>query len=141
MNDGDLAPSLYCERVYCLERAVSDNTAYLLTLSCKMLERWHVAPLTVGQLCDDTVSRWVRDLDAMRRDDGSRAFSPRTVHGRRADLLCVWRYAYHRGDCDRIPCRVRGVKVPQHNPQAWTMDELAKILAACQAFDGHLGNG
>lgn len=141
MNDSHLSPSAYCERIYCLERAVSENTQYLLSLSCRMLERWHIAPLTVGQLCDDIASRWIRDLEAMVREDGKRAFSPRTVHGRRGDLLCIWRYAYYRGDCERLPCRVRGVKVPTYNPQAWTMDELAKIVGACKSFPGHLGNG
>lgn len=60
--------------------------------------------------------------------------SPSTIRGYRAKVLVLWRDAYR---CSALPTmpdvlRVRRVKVPRHNPQGWTRDDVFRLCEYCE---------
>lgn len=124
----------YLAECYALQRAIAPSTEYLIGRSIRAFQAWLGRVPTLADLSDFQVSRWLRDLEV------SGTLAPKTIAGRRGDLLALWRYAAEDGLVD-APARVRVVKVPAPMPIAWTPAELAAILREAQQLPGYLGNG
>lgn len=54
--------------------------------------------------------------------------SPSTVNGKRCQLLALWRFAYEEGYIDRLPRKVPRVRELLADPEAWSVDEMSRIL-------------
>lgn len=58
-----------------------------------------------------------------------------TVKNHRNRLLSLWRYAHDEGYAPPPPARVRPIKVPRQSPDAWSLRELARLIAAAGRLD------
>ena len=58
--------------------------------------------------------------------------SKSSANGTRKHLLALWRYAVKRGLLDRLPSDVEKLKEPKRLPEAWTMEELGRIVEAAR---------
>lgn len=59
---------------------------------------------------------------------------PRTVNNYRLDILAVWREAHDSGWIRAEPPsarRLRKLKEPTRVPRAWSIEEMRRIVAAC----------
>ena len=94
----------------------------------------------VGDLSIDSVSH--AHLNQMASEN-RRSWKPRTLKRRILDVLAVWTYAYRIGMTDNRPdrLRIRCIRVPRREPQAWTLDELKRMYDAAGQFRRFLHNG
>jgi hypothetical protein len=107
---------------YSLARGLSRGGAYLVRWSVGRYARHLGRPATVDDLTDGAVSGWLAaECDRM---------APGTLAGHRTRLLCLWRWAARRGLVVG-PGDVRRCRVPEPCPEAWTADEVGRLLAAC----------
>lgn len=56
-----------------------------------------------------------------------RGLSPKTIKNFRDNLLVIWRYAEDQRQAPPV-CRVRPIKVPREQPDAWSLRELTRII-------------
>ena len=105
---------------YSLLRAHSRGSAYLLRWSAGLFSTWLGHEARAGDLTDRSVSEWLASLTC----------APSTRAEHRTHLLTVWRWAARRGYCSP-PVEVRRERPPEPQPTAWTPDEVARLLAAC----------
>jgi integrase len=96
----------------------------------KSLERHYGYALRACDFSDDLLLPWLSARLACR--------AAKTVKRERGDLLTLWRFAYKRGLASVPPEDVPTVKVPRHNPNAWTPVEYAKLIAACHSLVGEM---
>jgi integrase len=66
-----------------------------------------------------------------------KVLKPTTVKRQRGDLLTLWRFAHKRGWSGPVP-DVEPIKVPRRNPQAWSTDDLQKLLAVTFRLRGDM---
>lgn len=114
---------------YSLERDIAPDTAKWLRYVAGRYSRWLKHPATVIDLADQPVNEWLAALlvDGLTR---------RTVRGYRGALVMLWRYAVEIGLLDAPPKRLRRIKVPKLIPQAWTQEEVGRLLTQAVAFSG-----
>jgi integrase len=105
---------------YALMRSLSRGAAYLLRWSVASFAKHLGHEPTIADLCEDAVSQWLAGLQA----------APATRAEHRTHLLTVWRYAAGQGLC-RPPGDVRREKIPEPQREAWTLDEVGRLMAAC----------
>ncbi len=82
-------------------------------------------PVELDSLSGDDVSRWLGYLKELGR-------SPFTIKQRRISLLVIWRSAWQDGLAPPLQ-PVKRLKPLQHDPQAWTVDEVRQLLAAAES--------
>lgn len=58
--------------------------------------------------------------------------SPASANTTRASLLALWRYAVKRGVLTEGPRDVDKLKEPRRLPEAWTMEEMGRIIEAAR---------
>lgn len=107
---------------YALARPLSRGARYLMGRTAALYSAHLGRPATVADLTDDGVSAWI----ASHEECCSRS----TLAGHRTRLLCLWRFAARRGHCVP-PGDVRAARPPDPAPEAWTVDEVGRLLAAC----------
>ena len=66
----------------------------------------------------------------------SAGLAPRTLNGRRGNLITPWRFAHKQGyvGTPPDPTEIIRFREPDRNPTAWTQEELPLHLAACSAY-------
>lgn len=115
------------------ERPIRKSSARQFRLAISSLERWHGGPVPLRDLSDKLANLWLIAEE--------QKCSPATVKGKRTHVLCVWRYAAEEhGLCDP-PRRVRKVIVPRQTPDAWTHEELARMVEAARQIPGKYPSG
>lgn len=126
-RDFPLTVGAYTRESYALTRDIRPETLRQYTIVADLLERWAGRPVAWADLNENTVSAWLRDYGA--------TVAPSTAKGKKAMLLALWRAAADDGLCeDPVARRVRRVRVPQQVVDAWTRDEVCRLLAACQTI-------
>lgn len=105
---------------HALIRSLSRGAAYLLRWSIASYAKHLGHEPTTADLREEPVSRWLAGLQA----------APATRAEHRTHLLTIWRYAARQGLC-QPPGEVRRERIPEPQPEAWTLDELGRLLAAC----------
>lgn len=123
----------YVRHEYLLTHALRKNSAYQLNRSVECFVRTIGYEPVVSKLCDSLVNEWL--LKAQEQ------YAPKTLHKMRGDILAVWRDAFDAGHCETLPKRVRKIKVPKPCPEAWTPEEVSRLVAACRFLPGTLKNG
>ena len=95
-------------------------------------DQWHGGYVKLNELSDDLVVGYMR---------GSPDLSPWTVNSRRRAILTIWKYAHTKGHVDHLWRDIPRMKEPKRIPEAWTLDELQKLLAATDKLEGRYPNG
>jgi integrase len=94
-------------------------------ISVGLYEKWAGGPVPLEQMDAASVSAWLRDYQAS-------GVAPNTVRSKRNHVVIMWRAASDDGLCDLPARRVRPVRCPWRPPVAWTLEEVDKLLVACQ---------
>jgi integrase len=95
-----------------------------------VLDAWLERPATVVDLDDVLISRWLESI--------SGGYAGWTMNGHRTRLLCLWRYLARRHLVDP-PGEVRRCPAPMPMPEAWTVEEVSRLVAATEQLPGVAG--
>jgi len=114
-------------------RGRSESTVRLYRCTIRAFARWCGYPPTTDDLSDLMISRYLDDRAAVR--------SPFTAEKERTQLLALWRFAADRrlGGVSVRPEVPPGV-LPERNPEAWSPDEMRRLLRAAAATRGVTGS-
>jgi integrase len=124
----------YVRQSYPLLRDVRPGSLRQFVIAVDLLERWAGGPVRLDQLDEQTVSAWLRDYSATVR--------PATVRAKKAAILALWRAAADDGLAqDPVARRVRRVRVPERVVQAWTREEVERLLEAAATLPRWHGCG
>jgi integrase len=66
--------------------------------------------------------------------------SPCTVNNRVATLCALWRFAWKKKHLETIPRDVEKLRAPLQLPEAWTPEEVGRLIASAAAERGHVGD-
>lgn len=84
-------------------------------------------PALVSDLTPKVVNTWlIAEIGRVSR---------RTARNNRACILTLWRHAYDEDLTDVPPFKIRTIKVPVPVPEAYTPEEVEKLLAACEHLE------
>ena len=61
-----------------------------------------------------------------------------TANGWAVELLALWRYAYRKRLIDDLPRDIDFLKVNKTEPEAWSQQQLARLLRSCAAEPGRI---
>lgn len=124
----------FFENFYARERDLSPQSTRQLRMSLGFFTRLH------GDIELDSLShRHLNDWAILKRDD----WASKTLKRRVADVLAIWNYAYEIEFTNNKPDtrRVRSVRVAKRVPDAWTLEELERMIASALTFRALLPNG
>lgn len=85
----------------------------------------------LSHLTDDRVgqySAWMAGRD----------YEPTTINTHLRHLLSLWRHAWKKRRVDELPRDVDFLKEPKHIPEAWSTEEMARLLEAARHADGEM---
>lgn len=120
-------------RKYLDERYLTDKldmasgSVLQLRIAVGLLDRWRGSPVFLTDLSPRLVLDWMRWLGESR--------SAPTVNKKRASVLAIWHHAAEAGYCTpptRVPKRIE----PKRVPTAWRVEDVGRILAACDQMPG-----
>lgn len=114
-------------------RGRSPATIDRYTVELRRFERFLARPPVVADLNDITVSRL---LDWMTKTGAA----PATVNTCRAKLVAFASFLHLRKMLDQ-PLDVPTLTEPVRIPTAWTVDEIRRLVAACDEWTRYLPNG
>jgi integrase len=99
-----------------------------MDMTVRRFERWAGRTLMLKDLTDSFVLGWMKSM----LDGGSR---PATVNGKRAMILALWRFARKHRLCKRGPHDCPKVKDLPRMPEAWTVEEVGRVLQVARGID------
>lgn len=102
-------------------RSVSPNYARQVCVYCRQYASF--AGPFLADLTEPHLNAWIDSLLEAGK-------SPRTVKAYRASVVSLWRYCYEEGLVAEQPRRIKRVRIPRHPPQAWTREEVQRLLQA-----------
>lgn len=116
----------YFTVVYCAMRLGirSPRTKILYLNSLRLFDKYLERAATLADLNDDTVTAHLAWILANGRQ-------PRTANKSRDQLLALWRYAARKRHVDLFP-DVEPIPEFKRAPRAWTIEQLAKLLAVAR---------
>ena len=112
---------------YALFHDCRPETMRQYEVSVALFERWAGGPVRLDELDAESVSSWLRDYAAS-------GVAPSTVRSKRSHVLIMWRAAADDGLCELPRRRVRPVRVAWVAPEAWTREDVQRLLTACQGL-------
>lgn len=119
---------------YSLERSLEPESLRQLEMSIWALDRWYGRPVQTTELHSGLVNEFLIS-------ESTRGQAPHTVNRRRGNILAIWRLAGQRGLTTQMPEGIRRMREPRRLPQAWSLDELRRMIAAAEAVEGEYPNG
>jgi len=122
--------SAYAER-YILTNELSPATQANYRREVRSFARWIGRDIELSELSDELVSEWIVGLQA-------RGLNPKTVRNMRANIVALWNAAFYDRYIETEPRRVRKVKVPIGIPEAWTPDELSRLIGVARVVKGRI---
>jgi integrase len=114
---------------YALEKDLAKSTVTLYHSCVRCIESWASRPVLVSDLSDDFVNRWLVFL-------GTTGICKTTVANHRRFMLALWRHAFQDRLTDTPPLRVRKIQIPRTMPEAWSLDQMTRLLEACDRITG-----
>ena len=101
---------------------LKDASAEQLSVAVNLLDNWQGSPVQLSALSTDLLSDWLHHLKQSGR-------SPRTINGRRASIITLWKHAAKKKlapafDPDDVP----RIKTPRRLPTSWSVDDMRKML-------------
>jgi integrase len=117
---GDLA------RDYVTYRDCKTGTVNQYRIAARRLEEWAGRGVLLAELNEGLVSEWLREFAG--------GASASTVRGKRAMIMALWRTAADEGLCEPPTRRVRVLRksTPRPAVEAWTIDDVDRLLSACR---------
>jgi integrase len=112
-------------------RSRTDNTRRLYRTTIRTFGRFLARTPTLEDFSDLVVNRF---LDWYRRT----GHSPFSVNKERSNLLAMWRFAARKRLVDEWP-DVKAEVEPERVPQAWTADQIVRLMSACEVQTGTIG--
>lgn len=106
---------------------VSPGYAAEMLRSVRLFSDWAGDPVTTRELSTSLVAAFLRHY--------ARQVSYTTANNKRRCLLTLWRAASCAGLAPPVQ-RVRRLPETSDPPEAWTVDEISRLLAACQRLRG-----
>ena len=106
---------------YAASRDISAGYIYQLRFAAKLYSKFLGRPATVADLTADSVNPWVIDLTTGN-------ISAQTARTHRRHLLVIWHDCIDAELTDTSPRRVRKIKAPRLQPNAWTPDEIRRLV-------------
>lgn len=115
-------------RDYGLLRDVKPGTLRQYQIVAGLFTAWAGHEVRLDELDEDSVSAWLRDYATQA--------APATVRSKRATILALWRAAADDRLCEPPTRRVRAQRrsAPRPVVEAWTIEEVEQLLAACQGL-------
>lgn len=123
----------YCRSVL-LAKDVTPDYADKVRYYCRRFCDWLRYEPDVADLNADDVNEFLQDM----QETGRR---PDTVLGYRRAILLIWNAAYQAGDTEIPSTRIRRIRTYRDPVEAFTQDELRKLLEHVGTLDGYLANG
>lgn len=108
----------------------SKNVLRLYATCFRKFSRWLGRPAVLSDLNDDTVAGYLYALSEVR--------SLHTVDREYCCLVALWRFAARKRLVDCFP-EIAKPDGPTPIPDAWTQEELAKLMATAKEWDGEYG--
>ena len=105
-----------------------DSTVAQLSIAVTLYSRWLERPARLDDLLDEPVLRFLADY--------SRDKAASTVNAKRRHLLALWRDAHERGYVNVSPGKIPKIPEPDSLPEAWTIQEVSRVLRAAGAESG-----
>lgn len=118
---------------YVASRHLRPRSVEPLQAAVSVFSDWLARPATTDDFRRETLNPFIDWLLLNR--------APDTAWGRRKDLLTLWKWAWEEGIVRRPPERIKTVRKPRRDPDAWTIDELRQLLLATNDMPGELPNG
>jgi integrase len=121
----DRALAVFVESVYWPRRSpfCTPVTKYTYTRAVGLLCLYRGCVVTLDQLSEDLCEGFAAWLS-------KKGTSVATINGRLTALCTLWRYAFKKRMLDDLPRDVELYPEPERLPEAWTIEQVAKILDA-----------
>lgn len=107
---------------------ITDGSLYQMSVTIRVFERWAKRPIHTDELSDELVRSFLADY--------LRSAAPATVNSKRRQILAIWACAYDEGYCAERAGRIRRATEDLDEPEAWSEDEVARILDAAKQTQG-----
>jgi len=121
----------FVKEVYIPARMVlTEGAIEQLSIAVRLFQRWAGGQLRIGDLSENLIRGFLSDLAKTR--------APATVNRKRKALVGLWRCAYDEGTLDRPPRKIRGLPEEPDLPEAWTLEEVSRILAEARNERGDI---
>ncbi|HWA98098.1 MAG TPA: hypothetical protein VG713_06375 [Pirellulales bacterium] len=116
-------------RAYLVDRDLEPKSVEEIQRAIRRLSHWLGRPATLGDLNDQLINRWLASLAAGE-------VTRWTQKGLRSRILCLWRHAFTYELVPKPPMRVRTVKLERRIPEAWTLQQLMKLIGVARRQRG-----
>ena len=118
-----------------LEKYLKSNTR---VTSTSTVNHYHVTLRQYQVVCGRSLRHLTDDnLAAFMRWVLSEGSSPATVNQKRDYICAFWRWCAKRGYVRRWPT-VQAIPEPERVPEAWTLEQLEQLFAACRRQNGSI---
>lgn len=119
----------YFDEIYALQRGLRNSSVYQHRRALSHFVAWANNP-PIKQIDENLISAWVASLEEN--------YAPITRKKWRVTLISTLNHAADAGLCDYPRSRrIRKVKVPVTIPEAWTLDEVHRLIAATKQLRYH----
>lgn len=121
----------FYEDTYRPRRLITSSAATVkdYRIAVRRLSQFAGCHVTLDQLSDELIERFMGWLVAMGR-------SPALANHYVRSLLAMWRFAFRKGLVATQPQDVTKLRLLKRMPEAWSLEELERILAACRKQEG-----
>lgn len=120
-------------RRYIAARDLNPTYHKMLQAHIRCFIEW-AGDLPVAKINSEIVNEWI---EALLQTD----LAAVTVNTYKRNLCAVWRDAYMARLNDEPPLRVKKIKIPGQIIEAWTHEEIGRLLIAARTRRGCLANG
>ena len=114
---------------YALEQGLKGEAAKHLQRTAREFSAFLGRDADFPDLQDHLVNQWLATFDGLRK--------PITISNKRRQILTLWRAAFERRLLDRLPTRVRRMRLPEAVPHAWTLEEVQSLRSAANTLPGN----
>jgi len=127
-----LSVSDFAARVYLPHHpSISPTWRAEILRTARLIEEWSGEPLSIGELTDDLIADWLLM--------SSGRWSAKTLNNRRMTILTLWRFAHRKDHHAGLPRDVPRWPEIQRVPEAWTLEEIERLLVTCSRLVGRVG--
>jgi integrase len=122
----------FLETVYLPAHFLGDNSARQLMIVGRQFSEWS-GPTPVSDVTEEMVVAFMRHC----RNLGN---SPATINTKRRGLLTILTFAWKKRYTQELLRDVPKVPEPERIPEAWTIEEVERLLATSARLPGLVGN-